>query len=142
MSTKTLRRIEREVQSCTRCPRLAALLGELRAAHPDYWCKPVPSFGDRRARLAIVGLAPGMHGANRSGRPFFMDASGEWLYGELERRGHWDGERLSGVYILNAVKCLPPQNRPTGAEQSTCRPWLCSELEALGTARVGLAQGS
>ena len=137
----TLREIEREVPNCVRCPRLSGFLADLRTRHADYWNRPVPGFGDRRPWLVIVGLAPGMHGANRSGRPFFMDASGEWLYGELERRGLWDGERLDGVYIANAVKCVPPQNRPSTAEQACCRPWLARELEALGGARVILALG-
>ena len=137
----SLREIEREVPGCARCPRLAGFLAELRTRHAEYWNRPVPGFGDRRASLVVVGLAPGMHGANRSGRPFFMDASGEWLSGELGRRGLWDGERLRGVYILNAVKCVPPQNRPTSDEQSRCRPWLARELEALAEARVILALG-
>jgi uracil-DNA glycosylase family 4 len=138
----SLRRLEAEIPACARCPRLADFLAALRERHPDYWNRPVPGFGDRRAWLAIVGLAPGMHGANRSGRPFYMDASGEWLYGELGRRGLWDGERLSGAYILNAVKCVPPGNRPTPGEQATCRPWLERELAALSSARVVLALGS
>ena len=77
MTAAVLRRLEREVPGCSRCPRLSSYLRELGARYPDYWCRPVPSFGDRRARLAVVGLAPGLHGANRSGRPFYMDASGE-----------------------------------------------------------------
>jgi uracil-DNA glycosylase family 4 len=136
-----LQELERDVPNCARCPRLTAFLSDLRARHADYWNRPVPGFGDREPWLVIVGLAPGMHGANRSGRPFFMDASGEWLYGELGRRGLWDGERLTGVYILNAVKCVPPQNRPTSDEQARCRPWLARELEALAGARVVLALG-
>ncbi len=136
-----LRTIEGEVPACARCPRLTAFLAEQRTARADYWNRPVPGFGDRRAWLAIVGLAPGLHGANRSGRPFFLDASGEWLYGELGRRALWDGERLRGVYILNAVKCVPPQNRPSTAEQARCRPWLARELAALEHARVVLALG-
>jgi uracil-DNA glycosylase family 4 len=137
-----LRRIEREVLGCARCPRLAAYLAECRAAHPDYWARPVPGFGDPAAALVIAGLAPGYHGANRSGRPFWLDASGLWLYGELERRGLWDGERLHGVYIANAVKCVPPGNRPTMQEQSSCRPFLARELAALRSARLVLALGS
>jgi uracil-DNA glycosylase family 4 len=137
----SLHQIEREVPSCSRCPRLADFLAELRTRHAGYWNRPVPGFGDPKPWLVIVGLAPGMHGANRSGRPFFMDASGEWLYGELGRRGLWDGERLTGAYILNAVKCVPPQNRPTGDEQERCRPWLARELESLTEARVVLALG-
>lgn len=136
-----LERLEREIPECSECPRLAGFLAELRARHPEYWNRPVPGFGDRGAWLAIVGLAPGLHGANRSGRPFYMDASGEWLYGELSRRGLWDGERLEGVYILNAVKCVPPGNRPTSAEQERCRPWLELELAALSRLRVVLALG-
>ena len=142
MSVAALRRLEREVPECKRCPRLGAYLGELRERHPDYWNSPVPGFGDRRAWLAIVGLAPGLHGANRSGRPFWLDASGEWLYGELERQGLWDGERMTGAYLLNAVKCVPPQNRPNGAEQAACRPWLTRELAALGSLRVVISLGS
>jgi uracil-DNA glycosylase family 4 len=137
-----LRRIEREVVGCTRCPRLASYLAECRAALPDYWARPVPGFGDPDAALVIAGLAPGYHGANRSGRPFWLDASGLWLYGELERRGRWDGQRLRGVYIANAVKCVPPGNRPTTDEQSSCRPFLVRELEGLRSARLVLALGS
>jgi uracil-DNA glycosylase family 4 len=137
----SLREIERQVPGCARCPRLAAFLAESRALRADYWNRPVPGFGDRRPWLAIVGLAPGLHGANRSGRPFYMDASGEWLYGELGRRGLWDGERLTGTYILNAVKCVPPQNRPTSDEQERCRPWLSREFAALPDVRVVLALG-
>jgi uracil-DNA glycosylase len=136
-----LQDVERRVPDCALCPRLTEYLASLRARHPDYWNRPVPGFGDRAPWLAIVGLAPGRHGANRSGRPFFMDASGEWLYGELARRGLWDGERLTGVYILNAVKCVPPGNRPTSDEETRCRPWLARELEALAGARVVLALG-
>ena len=127
---KALARLEREVPGCAECPRLADFLAGLRTRHPSYWNRPVPGFGDRGAWLVIVGLAPGLHGANRSGRPFFMDASGEWLYGELGRRGLWDGERLRGAYIVNAVKCVPPGNRPSTDEQLRCQPWLVRELEA------------
>ena len=136
-----MREIERQVPGCALCPRLAAFLAGSRQLRGDYWNRPVPGFGDRAPWLVIVGLAPGLHGANRSGQPFFMDASGEWLYGELERRGWWDGRRLTGVYILNAVKCVPPQNRPTSDEQERCRPWLARELEALPDVRVVLALG-
>ena len=142
MSIRELQRIEREVPACRSCPRLVAYLGDLAERYPEYWCRPVPGFGDRQAWLVIVGLAPGLHGANRSGRPFYMDASGEWLYGELERRGLWNGRRLSGVYILNAVKCVPPANRPIGSELEACRSWLVRELDALGNARLVLTLGS
>ena len=133
--------LEREISACSDCPRLAGFLASLRTQHPAYWNKPVPGFGDPAARIVIVGLAPGMHGANRSGRPFFMDASGEWLYGELARRGLWADEQLSDVYIVNAVKCLPPANKPTSDEQARCRPWLEREFAALPSARVLLALG-
>lgn len=144
MSAGALRHLEREVPGCARCPRLQGYLGELRARHPDYWNRPVPGFGDRRAWLAIVGLAPGLHGANRSGRPFWMDASGEWLYGELERQGFWLPERetLQGAYLLNAVKCVPPANRPTADEQRTCGRWLERELAELAGVRLVVALGS
>ena len=142
MSAQTLRRIEREVPECTRCPRLVAYLEQLRKRYPDYWCRPVPSFGDRRPWLVIVGLAPGLHGANRSGRPFYMDASGEWLYSALERLGLWDGRKLTGAYILNVVRCVPPANRPSAAELDSCRPWLEQELAALTSARAVLTLGS
>jgi uracil-DNA glycosylase family 4 len=136
-----LERLEREIPACSDCPRLADFLASLRTRHPDYWNRPVPGFGDRAAWLTIVGLAPGLHGANRSGRPFFLDASGEWLYGELARRRLWDGERLDGVYIVNAVKCVPPGNHPNADEQARCRPWLARELAALEGTRVVLALG-
>ena len=142
MSGTALRRLEREVPSCRRCPRLGAYLGELRQRYPDYWNNPVPGFGDRSAWLAIVGLAPGLHGANRSGRPFWLDASGEWLYGELERQQLWDGKSLRGAYVLNAVKCVPPGNRPNGAEQAACLGWLEQELALLSSVRVVLALGA
>ena len=142
MSAGTLRCIEREVPECTRCPRLVAYLKQLRKRYPDYWCRPVPSFGDPRAWLVILGLAPGLHGANRSGRPFYMDASGEWLYPALERLGLWDGRKLRGAYILNVVKCVPPGNRPIAVELDGCRPWLEQELAALTSARVVLTLGS
>ncbi len=138
----TLAALADEIPRCTRCARLARYLASQRGAHPDYWNRPVPGFGDERPRLAILGLAPGLHGANRSGRPFWLDSSGEWLYGELQRLGLWDGTRLSGARILNAVKCAPPQNRPASAELDRCRDWLARELGALPDVRVVLALGA
>ncbi len=137
-----LKRLEEDVLRCTRCPRLVDYLHQSRVDFPDYWSKPVPGFGDPKAWLAIVGLAPGLHGANKSGRPFYMDSSGEWLYGELQRRGLWDGEKLDGVYILNAAKCVPPQNKPSSGELDNCRPWLIDELSALSETKVVLCLGS
>jgi uracil-DNA glycosylase family 4 len=139
---RALAALSREVPRCTRCPRLARYLAAQRRVHPDYWNRPVPGFGDARPRLAILGLAPGLHGANRSGRPFWLDASGLWLYRELERLGLWDGESLRGARILNAVKCAPPGNRPTAGELDRCRDWLARELAALPEARVVLALGA
>jgi uracil-DNA glycosylase family 4 len=137
-----LERLARQVEACARCPRLVAYRARNRERFPDYWNRPVAGFGDPRAPLVILGLAPGLHGANRSGRPFWLDASGEWLYGELERRGLWDGARLRGALILNAVKCAPPQNRPTTEELDTCRDWLAQELGELRGARVVVALGA
>src|ERR1700693_2407793 len=116
-------------EDCRRCPRLASFLTEVRTAHPAYWCKPVPPFGEASARLVIVGLAPGMHGANASGRPFTGDHAGIMLYATLHEFGfatrpvataRGDGLRLIDCRITNAVKCLPPANKPTPAEVRTC----------------------
>ena len=141
MPRPALKEIERKIPRCRRCPRLAGFLAESRKRQPAYWNKPVPGFGDPRAWLVIVGLAPGMHGANRTGRPFQGDASGEWLYGSLGRAGLWDGDGLRGAYIANAVKCVPPGNRPVGAEMDACRPWLGDELAALSRTRLVVALG-
>ena len=135
---------------CTRCPRLAAFLAELRTSHPAYWNAPVPAFGDPDARLLIVGLAPGKHGANASGRPFTGDFAGILLYQTLydlelatspESTSADDGLRLLGCRITNAVKCLPPQNKPTMLEVKTCNRYLMSELESLPEGGVFLALG-
>jgi len=133
--------LERRIPGCRRCPRLVASLREVRQRHPGYWNRPVPGFGDPGAWLVVVGLAPGLHGANRTGRPFQGDASGEWLYASLTRVGLWDGGRLRGAYIANAVKCVPPGNRPRAEECHACRPWLEAELSALGRARLVVALG-
>jgi len=134
---------------CQRCPRLAAFLDEVRAAHPDYHAAPVPPFGPASAKLLIVGLAPGMHGANRTGRPFTGDHAGILLYESLHRLGlasrpastaRDDGLELLGCRISNAVKCLPPANKPTPAEVRSCRRWLAAELSE-GRPEVVLALG-
>ncbi len=125
---------------CHACPRLAGFLDTVRAAHPDYHARPVPPFGDPAPRLLIVGLAPGMHGANRSGRPFTGDHAGILLYQTLHRFGYAsapqsvaldDGLQLTGCRITNAVKCLPPANKPDPAEIRTCNRFLSAELAAL-----------
>ena len=126
-------------RDCPLCPRLVAFREECRAEHPGWWNAPVPAFGDPQAWLAIVGLAPGKHGANRTGRPFTGDYAGELLYATLAKYGlsegifaadRGDGLKLNGAIILNAVKCLPPQNKTLPAEEATCRPYL---LEAIGS---------
>jgi uracil-DNA glycosylase family 4 len=135
---------------CPRCPRLVTLRDELRTEHPDWWNAPVPAFGDANAWLAIVGLAPGKHGANRTGRPFTGDYAGDLLFATLGKFGFAegiyrsspdDGLALRGAVIVNAVKCLPPQNKPTPAEIRTCRPFLEGALAALPHVRVLVALG-
>ncbi len=137
-------------RDCRACPRLAGFLDEVRAAHPDYYCRPVPPFGDGAARLLVVGLAPGMHGANRTGRPFTGDHAGVLLYETLHRYGFAtvavsesadDGLELVGARITNAVKCLPPANKPVGAEINTCNAFLKNELDALPADAVVVALG-
>lgn len=126
----------RPPRDCSRCPRLVALRAEVRVRHPEYHAAPVSAWGRRDCRLLIVGLAPGMHGANRTGRPFTGDASGDFLFRALHRAGFASTPdaataRLSNCRITNAVKCLPPANRPVAAELSSCRPFLTAELAAL-----------
>jgi len=125
-----------DLPTCRACPRLAGYLDRLREQLPEYHCAPVPAWGSTRARLLIVGLAPGMHGANRTGRPFTGDASGYFLFEGLHGIGlvtHGDPvrARLRGVRITNAVRCLPPQNRPDLAELRRCSSYLQHELEDL-----------
>ncbi len=135
---------------CTACPRLAGFLRELKLQYPDYHCRPVAPFGDADARLLIVGLAPGMHGANASGRPFTGDHAGILLYQTLYDCGFSsapeslharDGLVLKECRITNAVKCLPPQNKPLGAEVRACNDYLARELEMLPPGAVVLALG-
>ncbi len=137
-------------RNCRACPRLAGFLDDVKARHPDYHCRPVAPFGDPRARLLVVGLAPGMHGANASGRPFTGDHAGILLYRTLhefgfasrpESRSADDGLRLRDARITNAVKCLPPDNKPVGSEISTCNAYLANELETLPGDAVVLALG-
>jgi uracil-DNA glycosylase family 4 len=138
------------LQSCTDCPRLAGFLAEVRLRHPDYHARPVAPFGDERAQLLIVGLAPGMHGANRTGRPFTGDYAGILLYETLHRFGFAnrpesvsadDGLILKNCRITNAVKCLPPENKPEPGEIRTCNHFLADELKASPDVRVVLALG-
>ena len=149
--------IERAVVDCRRCPRLVAWREEVAAEPPkrfrgeDYWARPLPGFGDPGARILLVGLAPGAHGANRTGRVFTGDRSGDWLYAALHRAGlanqpdAWakdDGLVLTDAFITSVVKCAPPANKPTVAERDACLPYLEAELEALDRVKVVVALGS
>jgi uracil-DNA glycosylase family 4 len=152
-----LREIAAEVVECRLCPRLVAWREETartkvaRFAHDEYWARPVPGFGDPRARIVIVGLAPAAHGGNRTGRIFTGDRSGDFLFAALHRAGlanqptsthRDDGLRLRGVYVTAINRCAPPGNRPTPEEPDNCLPYLVRELKALREIRVAIALGS
>lgn len=135
---------------CRRCARLAAFLDSVRRDHPAYHCQPVPPFGDDDPRILIVGLAPGLHGANRTGRPFTGDFAGILLYETLYQAGlasasasrsSDDGLVLNQVRITNAVKCLPPANKPESAEVNLCNDYLRAELAAHSSVRVVVGLG-
>jgi uracil-DNA glycosylase family 4 len=149
--------IARRVIACERCPELRAYCAQVarekKRAHreSEYWGRPVPAFGDERARLALVGLAPGAHGSNRTGRMFTGDASGEWLYRALHRAGfanqaqqrdRSDGLRLIDTLITAAGRCAPPQNKPTPQQLANCAPYLADELAALADLRVVVGLGA
>ena len=148
--------LEREVIECDLCPRLVEwrrrVAAEKRASFRDeeYWGKAVPGFGDPTARLLIVGLAPAAHGANRTGRMFTGDRSGDWLYRALYRAGfatqpeaedREDGLELKDAWVTATVRCAPPGNKPTTQERETCRPYLESELDLFDSARVIVTLG-
>jgi uracil-DNA glycosylase family 4 len=153
----TLEQLATEIHSCRRCPRLVEWR-EASAADPprrfqgeEYWARPVSGFGDPEARLAIVGLAPAAHGANRTGRMFTGDRSGDWLYAALHRAGYanrpdsrdaGDGLRLRGAYVTAVVRCAPPANKPTPAERDECLPYLERELALLAQCRTIVALGA
>ena len=152
----SLARLEADVTTCRACPRLVAwrelVAAEKRAAFRDeeYWGRPVPGFGDPDARVVLVGLAPAAHGANRTGRMFTGDRSGDFLYAALWRTGFADrpisvarddGLVLSGAWITAPVRCAPPANRPTTAERDRCRPYLERELALLHDVRVFVPLG-
>ncbi len=137
-------------RDCPLCPRLVAFRHEARAREPGWHNAPVPSFGDDQARLLVVGLAPGLKGANRTGRPFTGDHAGELLYATLGHfgfaEGHFearpdDGLRLLDACLTNAVRCVPPQNKPTGSEIATCRSFLAGTIAVLPRLRVIVALG-
>jgi uracil-DNA glycosylase len=151
-----LARLSTEVAECRACPRLVAwreqVAREKRAAFRDwdYWARPVPGFGDPAARVCLVGLAPAAHGANRTGRMFTGDRSGDFLYAALWRTGFAnqptsvhrdDGLELTGAWITAPVRCAPPANKPTPAERDTCRPFIERELALLTEVRVLIALG-
>jgi uracil-DNA glycosylase len=152
-----LERLTAEIVACRACPRLVAwreqVAREKRAAFAGetYWGRPVPGFGDPRARLLIVGLAPAAHGGNRTGRIFTGDRSGDWLFASMHRCGfankphslhRGDGLELIDAYVAAAVRCAPPGNRPTVEERDNCRPYLVREIELLEKVRVAVALGS
>ncbi len=142
--------LHRRIVACRACPRLVEYLRAAKRKHPGFHCLPVPGFGDPDARLLVVGLAPGMRGANRTGRMFTGDASGAWLYRVLHETGFstapesvaaGDSLRLRDAFIGAAARCAPPQNRPTGVELDACRPFLAEEVRLLRRRRVTLALG-
>ena len=148
--------VEGEIVDCFACPRLVAWRTEVasvkRASFRDdeYWGRPVPGFGDPQARVAVVGLAPAAHGANRTGRIFTGDRSGDWLFASMHRTGFAnqarsvsrdDGLRLNGAWVCSAVRCAPPANKPTPEERDRCLPFLVRELDALVEVRTVVVLG-
>ena len=155
--TDTLRTLTRDITTCRRCPRLvrcreaAAATPPRRFAGQTYWARPIPGFGDPRARLLVVGLAPAAHGGNRTGRVFTGDRSGDWLYAALHRAGFAnqptstsrdDGLTLTGAWVTVAVRCAPPTNRPTPVERDRCTGYLVRELRLLKHVRAVVALGA
>src|SRR5271169_5113039 len=151
-----LKVLNAEIVGCTRCPRLVAYREQIgrekRRAYSDheYWARPVPGFGDPRARVLILGLAPGAHGSNRTGRPFTGDASGKFMYPILHKIGFAsqptaehrdDGLTLSDCYITATVRCAPPDNKPLPSELANCAPFLDREFEILKNVKVVVALG-
>jgi uracil-DNA glycosylase family 4 len=146
----SIERIQRDVVACHRCPRLVKYLSGIREQYPDYWCKPVPGFGDPRARVMLLGLAPGRFGSNRTGRMFTGDASGRFLFPALHQVG-WanqpdgenagDGLRLKDVFITAAGRCAPPQNKPTPEEIRRCVEFVRMEIQAMPRLKAVVAMG-
>ena len=157
MSDRALARLENEIVSCRKCPRLVQWRERVarekiaRFADVEYWGKPVPGFGDTKAKVLVVGLAPAAHGGNRTGRIFTGDRSGDFLYAALHRAGFAnepvsisrdDGLRLEDLYLTAVNRCAPPSNKPTPKERDECLPYLQRELELLRDVRVIVALGS
>ncbi len=145
-----LARVERRVVACHRCPRLVEYLAAIRGGHPDWWCRPVPAFGDPRARIVLLGLAPGRAGSNRTGRMVTGDASGRFLFRALHALGlasrpdgsdPRDGLRLRDVFITAVVRCAPPGNKPRPDEIRRCSGFAREEVTLLPRARVVVALG-
>ena len=155
---KSIAALDKAITACTLCPRLVSWCNEVAItkrksyADHDYWGKPVTGFGDSKAEIIIVGLAPGAHGANRTGRIFTGDSSGDFLFSSLHRTGlakipisesRKDGQELYGVRILCAVRCAPPDNKPSTEEKATCAPFMADEIELLmPTTKVFVALGN
>ena len=155
-SVHQLASVQADIIACTRCPRLVAWREEAAADPParyrgeEYWARPVPGFGDPKARLLLVGLAPAAHGGNRTGRVFTGDRSGDWLFRALHKAGFAnqptsvhrdDGLKLAGAYVTAACRCAPPDNKPLPEELANCRPFLLREIELLTKLRVVLGLG-
>jgi uracil-DNA glycosylase family 4 len=153
---QALEQVQRQIVTCTRCPRLVAYRAQVARDKRrqyrdwDYWGKPLPSFGDPHARLLVIGLAPAAHGGNRTGRMFTGDQSGDWVYGTLHRFGFAnqptsqhrdDGLMLYDAYISAAARCVPPDNKPSGTELTSCRPYLVQELQLLRQVRIVVPLG-
>src|SRR3989442_14125671 len=155
-ASRTIASLQDQITRCRMCARLVEWREKVakekvrRFADQEYWGKPVPAFGDPRARLLVIGLAPAAHGGNRTGRIFTGDSSGSWLYEALHRfgfsnqpdsTGRRDGLELTGCYVTAAARCAPPANRPTPRELASCRPYLEAEIGLLREVRVNLLLG-
>lgn len=149
-ATGRLATLGRKITKCRACPRLVDYLAGIKKKEPGFWCRPLPGVGDPKGEVLLVGLAPGARGANRTGRMFTGDHSGQWLYRALcetgfankpVSKGPGDGLRLRNLYITSAGRCAPPENKPTSGELAECRHWLEEEFRLLPHVRVFLGVG-